>query len=121
MAVLHNVLDTKTEDFYFSIKIVKVHENKRFGSRSRGFGVLDLNYRGSTGYGRAYQDKLLLQWGIVDVEDAVNGAEYLVEQGKADSDRLAIRGGSAGGYTTLSITLHFRVRFLGVKFYIFLG
>ena len=69
---------------------------------TRGFGVLDLNYRGSTGYGRAYQDKLLLQWGIVDVEDAVNGAEYLVEQGKADSERLAIRGGSAGGYTTLS-------------------
>jgi dienelactone hydrolase len=69
---------------------------------SRGFAVLDLNYRGSTGYGREYRDKLIRQWGIVDVEDAVHGAEYLVRQNKADSNRLAIRGGSAGGYTTLS-------------------
>lgn len=69
---------------------------------SRGFAVLDLNYRGSTGYGREYRDKLIRQWGIVDVEDAVNGAEYLVQQGKADVNQLAIRGGSAGGYTTLS-------------------
>nr|MBC8271813.1 S9 family peptidase [Gammaproteobacteria bacterium] len=69
---------------------------------SRGFAVLDLNYRGSTGYGREYRDRLFKQWGIVDVEDADYGARYLVQQGKADGDRLAIRGGSAGGYTTLS-------------------
>ena len=69
---------------------------------TRGFGVLDLNYRGSTGYGRAYQDELICQWGIIDVEDAVAGAEYLVRQQKADPQRLAIRGGSAGGYTTLA-------------------
>ena len=69
---------------------------------TRGFGVLDLNYRGSTGYGRAYQDELIRQWGIIDVEDAVAGAEYLVGQQKADPQRLAIRGGSAGGYTTLA-------------------
>ena len=69
---------------------------------TRGFGVLDLNYRGSSGYGRAYRDQLIRKWGIVDVEDAVAGAEYLVSEQKADPMRLVIRGGSAGGYTTLS-------------------
>lgn len=69
---------------------------------TRGFAVLDVNYRGSTGYGRVYRDKLLGSWGIVDVEDAVAGAQYLVSQGKADAAQLAIRGGSAGGYTVLA-------------------
>jgi dipeptidyl aminopeptidase/acylaminoacyl peptidase len=69
---------------------------------SRGFAVLDVNYRGSTGYGRTYRQKLNGQWGIVDVEDAVAGAHYLVDQGLADANRLAIRGGSAGGFTTLA-------------------
>lgn len=68
---------------------------------SRGFAVLDVNYGGSTGYGRVYRERLNGQWGIVDVDDCVNGALYLVTQGDVDGDRLAIRGGSAGGYTTL--------------------
>ena len=69
---------------------------------SRGIAVLDVNYGGSVGYGRAYWERLDGTWGIVDVDDCVNGARYLVEQGEADGDRLAIRGGSAGGYTTLA-------------------
>jgi dipeptidyl aminopeptidase/acylaminoacyl peptidase len=74
---------------------------------SRGFAVLDVNYSGSTGYGRPYRDRLKGQWGIVDVEDAVGGAQAMVAQGKADANRLIIRGGSAGGYTTLAaLTFH---------------
>ncbi|MBK7895067.1 MAG: S9 family peptidase [Candidatus Promineifilaceae bacterium] len=68
---------------------------------SRGFAVLDVNYGGSTGYGRSYRQRLNGQWGIVDVQDCLNGAKYLVRQGLADGHRLSIRGGSAGGYTTL--------------------
>jgi dipeptidyl aminopeptidase/acylaminoacyl peptidase len=68
---------------------------------SRGIAVLDVNYGGSSGYGRAYRQRLTGQWGIVDVDDCVNGARYLAERGEVDGDRLAIRGGSAGGYTTL--------------------
>nr|BBD50164.1 prolyl oligopeptidase family protein [Haliea sp. ETY-M] len=70
---------------------------------SRGFAVLDLNYRGSTGFGRAYRRALYGAWGIADVEDAIAGATWLAEQGKADPSRLIIRGGSAGGYTTLAV------------------
>jgi dipeptidyl aminopeptidase/acylaminoacyl peptidase len=68
---------------------------------SRGFGVVDVNYGGSTGYGREYRRRLNGQWGVVDVDDCSNAARYLVQQGQADGRRLAIRGGSAGGYTTL--------------------
>jgi dipeptidyl aminopeptidase/acylaminoacyl peptidase len=68
---------------------------------SRGIAVLDVNYGGSTGFGRAYRERLKGNWGIVDVDDCENGARYLVEQGKADGKRLMITGGSAGGYTTL--------------------
>jgi dipeptidyl aminopeptidase/acylaminoacyl peptidase len=68
---------------------------------SRGIAVLDVNYGGSTGYGRDYRERLKGQWGIVDVDDCVNGARYLVERDLVDGDRLAITGGSAGGYTTL--------------------
>lgn len=68
---------------------------------SRGFAVLDVDYSGSTGYGRAYRQRLNGNWGVVDVDDCVHGARYLVERGLVDGERLAITGGSAGGYTTL--------------------
>jgi dipeptidyl aminopeptidase/acylaminoacyl peptidase len=68
---------------------------------SRGIAVLDVNYGGSSGYGREYRQRLKGKWGIVDVDDCINGARYLIEHGYVDGNRLAIRGGSAGGYTTL--------------------
>ncbi|MCZ6708501.1 MAG: S9 family peptidase [Chloroflexi bacterium] len=68
---------------------------------SRGIAVLDVNYGGSTGYGRDYRRRLNGKWGIVDVDDCVNGARFLVERGDVDPNRLAITGGSAGGWTTL--------------------
>jgi len=74
---------------------------------TRGFAVLDVNYRGSTGYGRDYRQKLNGLWGVADVEDCVAGAQYLVAHNRVDADRLAIRGSSAGGYTTLcALTFH---------------
>lgn len=69
---------------------------------SRGIGVCDVNYGGSTGYGRDYRNRLRHAWGIVDVADATNAALFLARQGKADRHKLMIRGGSAGGYTTLA-------------------
>eukprot|EP00566_Odontella_aurita_P008603 CAMPEP_0113561584 /NCGR_PEP_ID=MMETSP0015_2-20120614/20056_1 /TAXON_ID=2838 /ORGANISM="Odontella" /LENGTH=844 /DNA_ID=CAMNT_0000463393 /DNA_START=37 /DNA_END=2571 /DNA_ORIENTATION=+ /assembly_acc=CAM_ASM_000160 len=68
---------------------------------SRGFAVLDVDYGGSTGYGREYRRRLRGSWGVVDIDDVCAGAQYLVDQGLADGDRLCIDGGSAGGYTTL--------------------
>jgi dipeptidyl aminopeptidase/acylaminoacyl peptidase len=62
---------------------------------------LDVDYGGSTGYGRDYRRRLRKSWGIVDIDDVCNGAEFLVLQGLADGNRLCIDGGSAGGYTTL--------------------
>lgn len=74
---------------------------------SRGFAVADVNYGGSSGYGRAYRDRLEGQWGVVDVEDCVAVARALATSGEVDGDRLAISGGSAGGYTTLcALTFH---------------
>jgi dipeptidyl aminopeptidase/acylaminoacyl peptidase len=69
---------------------------------SRGFAVLDVNYGGSTGYGREYRRRLEGGWGVVDVDDCCNGAKHLAGQGLVDGRRMAIRGGSAGGYTTLA-------------------
>jgi dipeptidyl aminopeptidase/acylaminoacyl peptidase len=84
---------------------------------SRGLGVLDVNYGGSTGYGRSYRERLNGKWGVVDVDDCINGARFLVEQGLADDERLIIRGGSAGGYTTLA-ALTFRDVFkAGASYY----
>jgi dipeptidyl aminopeptidase/acylaminoacyl peptidase len=69
---------------------------------SRGIGVIDVNYGGSTGYGRAYRERLRGQWGVVDVADAMNAASALAQAGEADGRRLGIRGGSAGGWTALA-------------------
>jgi dipeptidyl aminopeptidase/acylaminoacyl peptidase len=74
---------------------------------SRGFAVLNVNYGGSTGYGRLYRERLRGRWGVVDVEDCINGAKHLAASGRVDGRRMAIRGGSAGGYTTLcALTFH---------------
>jgi dipeptidyl aminopeptidase/acylaminoacyl peptidase len=69
---------------------------------SRGIAVLDVNYGGSSGYGREYRQRLNGQWGVVDVDDCVNGARHLAESGEADAERCVITGGSAGGFTTLN-------------------
>jgi dipeptidyl aminopeptidase/acylaminoacyl peptidase len=84
---------------------------------SRGIAVLDVNYRGSTGYGRAYRELLRGLWGIADVEDCVNGAMHLVEQGRADEKRLAIRGGSAGGFTALAALTFYDAFKAGASYY----
>jgi dipeptidyl aminopeptidase/acylaminoacyl peptidase len=84
---------------------------------SRGFAVLDVNYGGSTGYGRAYRERLKGKWGVVDVDDCVNGARHLADSGRVDGRRVAIRGASAGGYTTLC-ALTFRDAFAtGASYY----
>ena len=84
---------------------------------SRGIAATDVDYGGSTGYGREYRKRLEGSWGVVDVDDCVNAARYLVKRGDVDANRLAIRGGSAGGYTTLC-ALTFRVFFhAGASYY----
>lgn len=84
---------------------------------SRGFAVLDVNYGGSTGFGRAYRDALKGQWGVVDVDDCVAGARYLAEQGAVDPARLVIRGGSAGGLTVLCALAFHDVFKAGASYY----
>ena len=84
---------------------------------SRGFGYLDVNYGGSIGYGRKYRQRLENNWGIVDIDDCVNAAQYLVDHGLADGEKLVISGSSAGGYTTLA-ALTFRDTFkAGASYY----
>jgi dipeptidyl aminopeptidase/acylaminoacyl peptidase len=77
---------------------------------SRGFAIVDVNYGGSTTYGRDYRRRLNGQWGVVDLQDCVAAVDFLVAQGRVDGDRVAIRGGSAGGFTTLA-ALAFTDRF----------
>ena len=84
---------------------------------SRGFAILDVNYGGSTGYGRDYRNRLQSNWGVVDVNDCVTGAEHLADEGVVDPARLAIRGGSAGGFTTLAALTSTQVFAVGVSSY----
>ncbi|MBX2998282.1 MAG: S9 family peptidase [Caldilineaceae bacterium] len=84
---------------------------------SRGFALLDVNYGGSTGYGRAYRERLKGRWGIVDIDDCCNGARYLADQGWVDGERMMIRGGSAGGYTTLGALAFRKVFSAGASYY----
>jgi dienelactone hydrolase len=84
---------------------------------SRGIGILDVNYSGSTGYGRAYRDRLLGNWGLSDVRDCVAGARALVASGRADGRRLSIRGSSAGGFTTLAALTTSDVFAAGISLY----
>lgn len=84
---------------------------------SRGFAIADVNYSGSTGYGRKYRERLNGNWGIRDVEDCCIAAKYLADQGNVDHARLIIKGGSAGGYTTLSALAFFDVFKAGASYY----
>jgi dipeptidyl aminopeptidase/acylaminoacyl peptidase len=84
---------------------------------SRGFAVVDVNYRGSTGHGKAFRDALKGNWGVYDTDDCIAAADYLVSKGLADTNRLAIKGGSAGGYTTINaLTFHDRFA-VGATYY----
>jgi dipeptidyl aminopeptidase/acylaminoacyl peptidase len=84
---------------------------------SRGFAVLDVNYSGSTGFGRAYRERLNGQWGIADVADCASAARFLAREGLADPDMIAIGGGSAGGYTTLMALATTKVFAAGASHY----
>lgn len=84
---------------------------------SRGFSVLDVNYRGSTGFGRDYRDQLKGKWGIYDVDDCIEGARYLISKGEVNPKRLFIRGGSAGGFTTLAALTKTSIFSAGASYY----
>ena len=84
---------------------------------SRGIAVVDVNYGGSTGYGREYRERLRGEWGVVDTVDSINAARYLVARGDADPARIGVRGGSAGGYTTLNALTRFDVFSAGASLF----
>lgn len=84
---------------------------------SRGIAFLDVDYGGSTGYGTAYRKRLEGEWGVVDVEDNVNGARYLAEQGLVDGTRMAVRGGSSSGFTTLAALAFHDVFDAGISYF----
>jgi dipeptidyl aminopeptidase/acylaminoacyl peptidase len=90
--------------------------NKQFWT-TRGFAVVDVNYGGSSGFGRAYRERLRGQWGVVDLADAVAAVRCLVETGRVDPKRVVIRGGSAGGFTVLSALAFTNVFAAGVNYY----
>ncbi|MFI4940913.1 MAG: S9 family peptidase, partial [Burkholderiales bacterium] len=84
---------------------------------SRGFAVADINYGGSTGYGRSYRQRLRGLWGVVDVDDAVNATRFLIRRGDVNPEQVAIRGSSAGGYTALSALTFRRAFKAGASYY----
>lgn len=84
---------------------------------SRGFAWFDVNHRGSTGFGRRYRHRLYGQWGVVDVEDIIQGVRWLIEQDRVDPKRIVIRGGSAGGYAVLSALVHSKLFSAGTSLY----
>jgi dipeptidyl aminopeptidase/acylaminoacyl peptidase len=84
---------------------------------SRGFALVDVNYRGSSGYGRAYRDRLRGGWGVVDTEDCLAAARFLAESGEVDGERMVARGGSAGGYSTLCALVFHDAFAAGASYY----
>ena len=84
---------------------------------SRGFAVLDVNYGGSAGFGRDYRERLIGEWGVVDVNDCVNAVRFLVERGEVDEERVAISGGSAGGFTALAAMAFLDVFSAGASYF----
>ncbi len=108
--------------------IVKMHGGPTFHSlpylsyetqfwTTRGFAVLDANYRGSSGFGRDYRRSLYGEWGVKDIEDAVNGALYVAEKGLVDPDRLLIRGGSAGGFAVMASMTRYDIFAAGANYF----
>ena len=84
---------------------------------SRGFAVFDVDYRGSTGYGRQFRRALYGKWGVYDLQDTISGVKHLIKEGIVDENRLAIDGGSSGGYTTMAMMVFEDFFHVGVSYY----